>query len=110
MVEIMFTVFIIGILLSVAVPNFIQARRQAVRKSCISNLHKIDWAKDAYIMDNHLYLDAEPTPAQLYPDNGTGYLRSVPTCNSGGVYTINPGNQFPVCSNGATEQHIIGGD
>ncbi|MGO9203866.1 MAG: type IV pilin protein, partial [Limisphaerales bacterium] len=41
LVEIMIVVAIIGMLASIAVPNFMKARTMARQKSCISNLQSI---------------------------------------------------------------------
>lgn len=106
----MITVLIIGILLAIAFPSFIYTREQTRRKACIANLRKIEWAKDAYIMDKRLDLDAEPTAAELYPANGTGYLKSVPKCQSSGTYSINKGGEDPTCTEGLTAGHIIYGN
>ena len=45
LVEIMIVVLIIGVLLSIAVPQFIQSREVSRHRSCLSNLKKIEEAK-----------------------------------------------------------------
>lgn len=52
LVEIMIVVLIIGILLAIAVPNFLQARESSRAKSCINNLKIIDTGKQQWLMDN----------------------------------------------------------
>src|SRR5215470_4300119 len=52
LVEIMIVVLIIGILLAIAVPNFIKARETSRTKSCIANLKQIDAATEQWAMDN----------------------------------------------------------
>ena len=52
LVEIMIVVLIIGILMAIAVPNFIRARESSRRSSCIANLKQIDSAKEQWAMDN----------------------------------------------------------
>ena len=54
LIEIMIVVLIIGILLAIAVPNFVKARTTSQTKSCIGNLKQIDAAKEQYAMDNKL--------------------------------------------------------
>src|SRR5437016_1174804 len=54
LVEIMIVVLIIGILLAIAVPNFIRAREQSRAKSCSANLKQIDSAKQQWAMDNKI--------------------------------------------------------
>lgn len=107
LVEIMITVLIIGTLLAIAVPNFVRSREQTRRKACIGNLRAIDWAKDAYIMDKRLDFDAEPSANDLYPADGSGYLRSTPQCPSSGTYTINKGSEVPVCSRAVADKHVL---
>src|SRR5947209_15377900 len=52
LVEIMIVVLIIGILLAIAVPNFIKARETSRTKSCVANLKQIDAAAEQWAMDN----------------------------------------------------------
>lgn len=54
LVEIMIVVLVIGILLTIAVPNFARAREQSRAKSCIAQLRLIDAAKEQYALDNKL--------------------------------------------------------
>ncbi len=51
LVEIMIVVLIIGILLAIAVPNFIKARQNSRLQSVIGNLKQIDSAKQQWAMD-----------------------------------------------------------
>jgi prepilin-type N-terminal cleavage/methylation domain-containing protein len=53
LVEIMIVVLIIGILLTIAVPNFQRAREQSRQKACIANLKMVDSAKEMWAMDNN---------------------------------------------------------
>jgi prepilin-type N-terminal cleavage/methylation domain-containing protein len=53
LVEIMIVVLIIGILLAIAVPNFVRARESSRAKACVSNLKQIDAAKEQWAMDNN---------------------------------------------------------
>src|SRR2546423_9573866 len=84
LVEIMIVVLIIGILLAIAVPNFMKARDNSRAKSCISNLHQISAAKEQAAMDLRLQDTDTPTQAQLIPD----YIRSWPLEPARGTYTI----------------------
>ena len=101
LVEIMIVVLIIGILLSIAVPNYVRTRESARRKSCSANLRQIGYAKDAYMMDKNLpatTASATFTDLLLY-GNGTtaGYLKQKPVCPGGGTYSPNNGDQLPTC-------------
>src|SRR5438876_9856210 len=87
LVEIMIVVLIIGILLAIAVPNFIKARESSRAKSCIANLKQLDAAAEQYAMDNQKTNGDTVTIAILAAGGTTGYLKSTPECPSGGTYT-----------------------
>ena len=105
LVEIMIVVLIIGILLAIAIPNFISARETSRAKSCVGNLKQIDSAKQQAIMDYKLNEASTATfsingvtattsgPAGVYQlvtiAPIPGYIRRPPVCPSGGSY--NPG-------------------
>ncbi|MBX3097771.1 MAG: type II secretion system protein [Fimbriimonadaceae bacterium] len=54
LVEIMIVVLIIGILLAIAVPNFITARQNSRAQTIIANLEKIEAAKEQCAMNEGL--------------------------------------------------------
>src|SRR5437588_6733213 len=98
LVEFMIVVLIIGILLAIAVPNFIKARETSRAKSCVANLKQIESAKEQWAMDTKAVATATPGDTDLY---GAGaYIRNAPACASGGTYTIGDMNTRPVCSIG----------
>jgi prepilin-type N-terminal cleavage/methylation domain-containing protein len=97
LVEIMIVVAIIGMLASIAVPNFMKARAMARQKSCISNMQSIDGAIETWATDLN---KAEGQPV-TYSDIRS-YLKSTPICPSGGStfddsYTITSVGTPPVC-------------
>ena len=94
LVEIMMVILIIGILLAIAVPNFMHARDESQTNACISNLEEISAAKEQYAMDQHLSSSAAVTSANLV---GT-YMKSFPSCPAGGKYTINNVATNPTCT------------
>ena len=97
LIEIMIVVLIIGILLAIAVPNFIRAREQSRAKSCSANLKQIDSAKEQWAMDNKATTGA--AFASLTPLIGqTLYLKATPTCPSAGSYTPGAISTDPTCS------------
>lgn len=104
LIEIMIVVLIIGILLAIAVPNFVKARENSRTKSCMANLKQIDSAKEQYAMDNKLAEGAaDPGLAALW---GTGnYIKNEPECPSGGTYTPQAIGTDPSCSIGGT--HVL---
>src|SRR5712691_221197 len=105
LVEIMIVVLIIGILLAIAVPNFIKARETSRTKSCIANLKQIDAAKEQWAMDNKKTSADTPLVADLVGTGATNYIKNTPTCPSNGTYTANAVGTSPVCSIG--DPHIL---
>jgi prepilin-type N-terminal cleavage/methylation domain-containing protein len=104
LVEIMIVVLIIGILLAIAIPNFVSARASSRAKACVSNLTKIDGATQQYLMDNQT--STYPSISQLIPT----YLTATPVCPAGGSYSGEqaPGSgsvspTLPTCSYGSTD-------
>lgn len=97
LVEIMIVILIIGMLLAIAVPNFLRARETSRSRSCLANLRRIEGAKEQAAMELRMVGTAVPTQAQLEPD----YLKDWPVCPSGGTYTIGAINTDPTCSIGA---------
>jgi prepilin-type N-terminal cleavage/methylation domain-containing protein len=95
LVEIMIVVLIIGILLAIAIPNFVSARESSRAKACIGNLKQIDSATQQYCMDKKLdatkYTATPPTldsTAATTLVGPTGYIRSAPACPSGGTEAV----------------------
>ena len=67
LVEIMIVVLIIGILLAIAVPNFIKARQNSRTESVIGNLKQISNAKAQWAMDMGKSTGDVPTSLDLAP-------------------------------------------
>jgi prepilin-type N-terminal cleavage/methylation domain-containing protein len=108
LVEIMIVVLIIGILLAIAIPNFVKARDGSRGKACVGNLKQVDSAKQQYMMDNKT-TTAPSTMPNLVPS----YIKSTPSCPSGGTYTIGDAATAPTCSIGtngssdASDDHVL---
>jgi prepilin-type N-terminal cleavage/methylation domain-containing protein len=102
LVEIMIVVLIIGILLAIAIPNFVQARESSRAKSCVANLKQIDSAKQQYLMNNNATTFASATGTGVTGDTLGGlaptYIRQAPKCPAGGTYTTNNATTSPTCS------------
>ncbi len=104
LVEIMIVVLIIGILLAIAVPNFIKARESSRTKSCVANLKQIDSAKEQWAMDNKKVAGDSAGFSDLV---GTDkYIKSTPECPSSGTYTIAGVGTNPSCSK-STDGHEL---
>jgi prepilin-type N-terminal cleavage/methylation domain-containing protein len=110
LVEIMIVVLIIGVLLAIAVPNFVKTRETTRKRACVGNLWKIQYAKDSYMMDNnrpHTTPESEFTDAILY---GPGrYIVEKPQCPGGGQYAVGNGDTLPTCNYQGGTVHIISG-
>jgi general secretion pathway protein G len=108
LVEIMIVVLIIGILLAIAVPNFVKAREVSRAKSCLSNLRSIAYAKEQWAVEQKKGTTDTPAASDLY--GSTSYIRVTPLCPSGGTYTINDLSSFPTCSVGTNGSSYTGDD
>lgn len=96
LIEIMIVVLIIGILLAIAIPNFMRARETSRAKSCCANLKQIETGKEQYAMDNKLS-DGSPIPDGALWAAG-GYIKQEPACPSGGDYAVNNVGVNATCS------------
>ncbi len=103
LVEIMIVVLIIGVLLSIAVPQFIQSREVSRHRACLSNLKKIEEAKEMRAGEQRLN-NGDPCDIN---DIVPAYVRRTPTCPSGGAYTVNVIGTNPVCSYAGALPHVL---
>ena len=128
LVEIMIVVLIIGILLSIAIPNFISARESSRAKACIDSLSQINSAKIQCSLENKLAIDStatfslDGTTATTLGPNGnyqlityggnSNYMRGIPRCPSGGVYSSGTVATPPTCNlasiTGSTDYQVGG--
>lgn len=98
LVEILIVVAIIGLLAALAVPNFIKARANAQKNSCIANLRLVDSTVQQWALENKKV----STDTYLLTDSGLlGYFKGsiLPYCPGGGTYS--PGSAvatLPTCS------------
>jgi hypothetical protein len=68
---------------------------EAERNACINNLRQIDAAKQQWALDKNKNAAAVPTITDLASYFKDGVL---PTCPSGGTYTLNAVGELPTCS------------
>jgi len=93
----MIVVLIIGILLSIAVPNFIKARENTRVKTCIGQLRRIEAAKEQWAMEMKKENGDTPVAGDLVPD----YIKGNQVCPStGNSYNVNPVGTQPTCDYG----------
>jgi len=90
LIELLCVVIIIGLLASIALPNFIGASRKAKLSSVKANMHTTQLSVESYATDT----------GGVYPDDGAGLKSFMPGGNSsvsapaGGTYPVNPFNNI----------------
>jgi prepilin-type N-terminal cleavage/methylation domain-containing protein len=100
LIEIMIVVGIIGLLVAIALPNFIKSRANSQQNACINNLRQISSAIEQWAMETG---QAAGSPAPSLTTDLTPYIElnsssAVPTCPAGGSYTINNVSVVPQIS------------
>jgi prepilin-type N-terminal cleavage/methylation domain-containing protein len=87
LVEMMIVVLIIGVLVAIALPNFLRARENARTRACAANMKQIMGAIEIWAMEEkkpaETTVGSFPGIADLVASN---YLKTYPTCPSGGTY------------------------
>ena len=99
LVEIMIVVAIIGLLAAIAIPNFVHARARAQAQACVANLKQIEGAMQIWAVDN----SKSDTSTVKMTDLVTTYIKTTPTCQGGGTYTVVAGipvSNRPECTIG----------
>ena len=99
LVEIMIVVAIIGLLATIAIPNFVRARTTSQTNACISNLRDIFGATQEWALDYRQAPGAPVTFGAIQP-----YLRNAVVCPAGGSgatfgssYSLTTVTNLPTC-------------
>jgi prepilin-type N-terminal cleavage/methylation domain-containing protein len=84
LIEIMIVVAIIGLIVALALPNFLKSRTRAQTHMCLENLSQIESAKQVWGLENgkqdgDIVADTDIIGPTLY-------IKKMPVCPSGGVY------------------------
>jgi prepilin-type N-terminal cleavage/methylation domain-containing protein len=98
LVEIMIVVAIIGMLASIAVPNYIRARGNAQVSECINNLKQIDGAAQTWALENKKAPNTTYTLTDVKPYIKLDSTGNIPPCPAGGTYTCTTVSNSPTCS------------
>ena len=103
--EILIVVAIIGLLVTMAMPNFLKSRAYAQRNVCIENLTQIESAKQVFGLE-HGKTDGDPvTDSDLF--GASLYMKQKPECPSGGSYELKEIGFNAECFFGPTLDHKI---
>jgi prepilin-type N-terminal cleavage/methylation domain-containing protein len=103
LVEIMIVVAIIGLLATIAVPNWVHARTNSQQTACINNLRQIDAAKQQWGLDMRAMATATPVLSNIQPYLGRGSAGSSTACPTDSQqtfatsYSIGDLNTTPMC-------------
>ena len=84
----MIVVAIIGLLASIAVPNFVKSRQQAQKIACINNLHQIEDAKQLWALETKATSTAIPGSSDIQPYLGRGTAGTAPVCPADSAQTF----------------------
>jgi prepilin-type N-terminal cleavage/methylation domain-containing protein len=98
LVEIMIVVAIIGIIIAIAVPGFIRARRMSRIRSCQENLVKIHGAKHQWALERNKRQDDVPVWSDLVSSKSQGYLQVRPVEPDGYDYDLLEVDKAPICT------------
>jgi len=90
LVEIMIVVAIIGLLVAIALPNFMRARKKSMIKAAQASLKQIEGAVEQARLDGVVisdYTDTNIVDQAICPT----YLKMWPVCPGGGGFVITAG-------------------
>jgi prepilin-type N-terminal cleavage/methylation domain-containing protein len=102
LIEIMVVVAILGLLLAVAVPNWIKTRTRAQTDICIENLSQIETAKQLWALEKGMAVDDVPEEDDLIGPEL--YLKKMPECPAGGEYEFERVGDPATCP---VEGHVL---
>lgn len=111
LVEIMIVVAIIGLLATIAIPNFIRARTVSQQNACISNLRHIDGAIQQWALENKAGADSEVEIPDIQPyfGRGSGQMNAV-ICPAAGPNVTNFASSYSITKVDEAPTCLIGGN
>ena len=110
LVEIMIVVAILGLLLAIAVPNYVRQRASAQANICINNLLKLDDAACQFALERGKKSgDALSFSSDLTPYIKLNSTALIPACPASGTYSLAVIGSHPTCSlgNSVSPAHIL---
>lgn len=102
LIEILVVVGIIGIVLALAIPNFLKSRVAARKNICIENLSQIESAKQQWGLEAGKKNGDVPAEDDIIGDDK--YMKKLPNCPGGGTYTLNAVGTPATCTQ---EGHVF---
>jgi Tfp pilus assembly protein PilE len=99
LIEMVLVVAIIGLLAAMAIPVMMNARSNSQRNECMSNLTRIENAKEMWALATNKTTGDVVTGGMDTLVNG--YLKTAPVCSAGGTYILNPIGAKAQCTKSA---------
>jgi prepilin-type N-terminal cleavage/methylation domain-containing protein len=96
LVEMMIVVAILGLIVALAIPNFLKSRTQARKQVCIENLSQIESAKQLWGLEMNKKEGEAPTDTDMIGDEK--YIKRTPNCPGGGTYAFNAIGENATCN------------
>lgn len=97
-IEMVVVVAVIGIVVSIAIPNFMRSRKRSHMNCCIANLKQIDSAKMQASFSNPDFSDINI----LF--GPSGYIKMTPFCPLRKMsYVIGSSSEIPSCLNASAD-------
>ena len=94
LVEIMIVIAILGVVVAIAVPNYLDYGRRSQRNACISNLRALEQAIEQRKLAGNIEV---PTMEELCEP--IGYIKGVPRCPANRSSNYDLSGEVPVCPN-----------
>jgi prepilin-type N-terminal cleavage/methylation domain-containing protein len=85
LVEIMIVVAIIGLLASIAIPNYVHARGRSQANACINNMHQIDGGIQLWALEHGRTSSDPVTAADIKPYIKLNSALKMPGCPANGT-------------------------
>jgi prepilin-type N-terminal cleavage/methylation domain-containing protein len=107
LVEIMIVVAIIGLLVGIAIPNFVHARSSAQQNACINNLRQLDGAAQTWALERNKSSTDTYTLTSLLPYIKLDSNGNIPSCPATGTYAAGSTVSNPPTCTLSTIGHIF---
>jgi prepilin-type N-terminal cleavage/methylation domain-containing protein len=103
--EIMIVVGIVGMLVTMAMPNFLRTRALAQKNVCIENMLQLESAKQLFALEKGKSSGYTVVDAELFGDGL--FMKRKPECPAGGDYDLALIGTNTTCSYALTLEHVL---